>query len=73
MSSGYVDIKPRRATKAFMDENGSSLILEEGEIFVEFEGEIGTSKARFKVGDGRTTYPNLEYLDGSAEQVLMIC
>ena len=57
-------LKPRRGNRAVMNETRAGLILERGEMFLEFEGEIGSSICRIKIGDGVTGYANLPYALG---------
>ena len=39
----------------------SDMILRENEFLVETDGEGDTFVARFKIGDGKTKYSNLQY------------
>ena len=53
--------RPRRGQKTTMQTDKSNLVLADGEMFVEFAGDVGDSKAKVKFGDGVSTYANLPY------------
>lgn len=60
-------LKPRRGTKTKMKSSRkSSLVLQEGEIFVECpDSGIGKGKCKIKIGDGVTAYALLPYALGN--------
>ena len=62
-----VYIRPRRGTETTMTHTiKSSLVLKEGEMFIEFPDDgIGKGPARVKVGDGVTPYAALDYVLGN--------
>ena len=54
--------RPRRGMKSTMAGNKASLVLESGELFLEYpDTGVGTGASRFKIGDGTTEYSNLPY------------
>lgn len=70
MADKIVCIRPRRGNKSTMSVTPkSSIILEEGEMFVEFddnEPDIRKRHARVKIGDGTNSYASLPYAWGNA-------
>lgn len=57
-------LKSHRGNSTYMASTGASVVLQEGEIFVEYQTSGGP---KIKVGDGTTTYANLPYI--TAEDV----
>ena len=54
--------RPRRGMKSTMAGNKASLVLESGELFLEYpDTGVGTGASRFKIGDGTTEYSDLPY------------
>lgn len=54
--------RPRRGMKSTMAGDKASLVLESGELFLEYpDTGVGTGASRFKIGDGTTEYSNLPY------------
>lgn len=54
--------RPRRGMKSTMAGDKASLVLESGELFLEYpDTGVGTGASRFKIGDGATEYSNLPY------------
>ena len=66
--SEQIHIRPRRGTEYTMHETDKgSIILKEGEIFLEFPDEcVGKGHAKMKVGDGVSAYVALPYALGDA-------
>ena len=55
-------LSPRRGPKTLMATTKKDIILGVGEIFIEYpDTGLGTGGCKVKVGDGVTTYENLEY------------
>jgi hypothetical protein len=53
-----------------MNGEGSQLVLLEGEPFLEYpDAGINTPGSRLKVGDGRTKYCDLPYLESEAADI----
>lgn len=54
---------PHRGSRDKMvNGSGRNLILQEGELFIEYPGnKPGQGTCKFKIGDGSTTYANLPY------------
>ena len=51
-------LRPRRGTKT--NAIGQNILLKRGEIFLEFQGDtIGNSRGKLIVGDGNTSYSNI--------------
>ena len=54
--------RPRRGMKSTMAGDKASLVLESGELFLEYpDTGVGTGASRFKIGDGTTEYSDLPY------------
>ena len=54
--------RPRRGMKSTMAGDKASLVLESGELFLEYpDSGVGTGASQFKIGDGTTEYSDLPY------------
>ena len=54
--------RPRRGMKSTMAGDKATLVLESGELFLEYpDTGVGTGASRFKIGDGTTEYSDLPY------------
>ncbi len=61
-------IKAHRGPSTYMNSGeGASLVLAEGELFVEYpDAGISAEGSKLKIGDGVSTYSNLPYIAGSS-------
>ena len=69
-------IRTHRGPQTYMTlGTGKNLVLQEGEIFVEFpDAGIGTAGSKIKVGDGISAYSALPYIaSGDAPKSAVIC
>ena len=57
--------KPRRGSKVTMSGTKKTTVLQNGEMFWEYQNTVN-GEAKLKMGDGTTTYENLAYALGDA-------
>lgn len=58
-------LKAHRGPSTYMNGDGASLVLQEGELFVEYpDAGLSAEGSKLKIGDGVTQYGSLPYISG---------